>query len=139
MHIQISGLAALLAVGLAGAAKADHLNIMLDGATSTGDVINVPGVLIDQPGFLVVHAMTADGPVVPASIGHTMLAAGMSEDVGVTIEGGLMAGTTYMLMLHYDTDGDGIYSFGEGMTDVDTPALKADGSPYTTLFMTPAM
>ena len=33
-------------------------------------------------------------------------------------------------MLHEDSGEKGVYEFGEGMTEVDPPALKGDGTPY---------
>ena len=127
------GAAALLAA-FGTAAAADHLDIMLEGATTAGNMVTVPGVEIDMPGFLVVHAVVDGQPVIPSSIGHTMIPAGTTMNVSVPIDSEFMAGSTYMLMLHYDTDGDGVYSFGEGMTDVDTPAMNAEGAPYTVMF-----
>lgn len=126
-----------VALGLgAGAASADHLDIMMNGAGVRGHTLVIPSVRMDKPGFVVLHAMTMDGPVVPSSIGHTFVPAGTSTKVKVPFDMMPMSGTRYMVMLHYDTNGDGKYSFGEGMTDVDTPATKADGSPYTVVFST---
>jgi uncharacterized surface protein with fasciclin (FAS1) repeats len=39
----------------------------------------------------------------------------------VTADYPLVLGEDYVAMLHYDTDGDGVYSFGPGNTSVDTP------------------
>ena len=111
--------------------------IMLAGATAGGMTVTVPDVMIDQPGFLVVHNMVDGEPVVPASIGHTYIEAGTTNDVAVEIDEAFSADEQYMLMLHYDTDGDGVYSFGEGMTDVDTPVM-VDDAPVTAVFQ-PAM
>ncbi|MGZ9811850.1 DUF7282 domain-containing protein [Pseudoroseicyclus sp. H15] len=107
--------------------------IMVSGATAGGMTVTVPEVMIDQPGFLVVHDMVDGSPVVPASIGHTYLEAGMNTDVAVQIDETFSSDNQYMLMLHYDTDGDGVYSFGEGMTDVDTPVMEGD-APVTAVF-----
>lgn len=129
------GLGSVLGLG-AGAASADHLNIDMTGAGVRGHTLVIPAVTMDKPGFVVLHAMTEDGPVVPSSIGHVHVPAGTSSMVKVPFDMMPAGGTRYMVMLHYDTNGDGTYSFGAGMTDVDTPATKADGSPYTVIFST---
>lgn len=127
-------LAAAAGLALATPAAADHLNIDADGVTIDGATVTFPSVEIDEPGFLVLHAVVDGEVVVPASIGHAMVPAGTTEDVTVTADYPLAAGEDYIAMLHYDTDGDGTYSFGEGMTDVDTPALNAEGAPYVQAF-----
>ncbi len=130
-------LAILAAAGIvaAGPALADHLNIDFENVWVHGAAVVVPSVLIDEPGFIVIHEVVDGQVVVPASIGHTYLQAGTTENVEITADYGLVEGEDYVLMLHYDTDGDGVYSFGEGMTDVDTPALNGEGAPYVQTFI----
>ena len=70
----------------ATAAQADHLDIPLDAVSFSGDTFTFPSVLIDKDGYVVIHAVTADGPVIPASIGHTMVKAGTSQNVEVMCE-----------------------------------------------------
>lgn len=118
----------------AGPALADHLNIETEGVWNLGAAVIVPSVTIDQPGFIVIHEVVDGNVVVPASIGHTYLQAGTTMNVDITTDYGLVEGEDFILMLHYDTNGDGVYSFGEGMTDVDTPALNAEGAPYVQPF-----
>ena len=117
-------------LGFAGPALADHLNIPVEGISVDGSTVTFPSVLIDKDGFVVVHAMENGAPVLPGNVGHTAVKAGTTENVAVMVDG-LEAGADYMVMLHYDTDGNGEYGFGEGSTDVDTPALKPDNTPYT--------
>ena len=85
--------AALVAATLAstGLARAEHLNIAVDGATVDGDAIVFPSVLIDMDGYVVVHAVQDGEPVLPASIGHVAVPAGTTENVSVPIEGGVEA------------------------------------------------
>lgn len=111
-----------------GSAFAAHLNIDADNAKMNGSKITFPAVKIDKPGFVVIHAVKGGQPVIPESIGHTMVKAGDSKDVVVTIES--MSDEGYIAMLHYDTDDDGKYSFGKDRTDVDGPALNAKKMPY---------
>jgi len=128
--LALAGLAAF-----SGPALADHLNIQTDGVMIDGNTVTFPQVKIDGPGFLVIHATNADGtPVVPGSIGHVALEAGISENVSVTLDEAPMDGATYIAMLHMDTGVMGEYEFGEGSTDVDPPALTADGAPYVQAF-----
>lgn len=37
-------------------------------------------------------------------------------------------------MIHYETNGNGTYDFADGMTDVDTPSMKPDNTPYSLQF-----
>ena len=115
-------------------ALADHLNIAIDGVKTDGNMVTIPSVLIDKPGFVVIHAVSNGAPVVPASIGNTFVDAGTTENVMIEADYPLKDGEDFIAMLHYDTDGDGVYSFGEGMTDVDTPALNAEEKPYVKPF-----
>lgn len=136
MHFNKSALAVALASSLlvAGPALADHLNIAIDGVKVEGDTVTIPSVLIDKAGFVVIHEVLDGSPVVPASIGNAFVEAGTTQDVKISADYPLKDGADYIAMLHYDTDGDGVYSFGEGMTDVDTPALNAEEKPYVQAF-----
>jgi hypothetical protein len=119
-----------------GAAFADHLNIDAKGATIQGDTVVFPSVRVDKDGYVVVHAMKDGAPTVPASMGHTAVSAGTTENVVVAIEGGVMPGTEYVAMVHYETNGNGTYDYAPGMTDVDTPGMKPDNTAYSQAFMT---
>ena len=103
---------------------------------SAAGPITVGEVVAEEDGFIVLHRTNEDGsPVVPASIGHAQVSAGTNTDVVVPLDAGetLAAGETLIAMLHVDTNGNGVYEFGPGSTDVDTPATK-DGSPVVTPF-----
>ncbi|WP_099868089.1 DUF7282 domain-containing protein [Pararhizobium haloflavum] len=132
MKTILAAATASLAVG--GIAYADHLNIDVDGATIEDGAVVFPSVKIDQDGYVVIHAVEDGEPVVPASIGHTAVAAGDSENVTVEVEGGAMEGTEYVAMIHYETNDNGTYDFAEGMTDVDTPGMRPDNTPYALPF-----
>jgi uncharacterized protein (DUF2141 family) len=116
----------------AGAALADHLNITTEGARVDGGSVVFPMVKIDMDGYVVVHAVADGAPVIPASLGHAAVPAGESMDVTVPVEG-LVPGS-YIAMIHYETNGNGMYDFGEGMTDVDTPGMRPDGTAYAVPF-----
>lgn len=124
--------AALLAS--AGIASADHLNIDVEGAMIEGDAVVFSSVLIDQDGYVVIHAVEGGEAVLPGSIGHVAVPAGTSENVTVPIEGGAMEGTDYVAMIHYETNDNDTYDFAEGMTDVDTPGMRPDNTAYALPF-----
>lgn len=128
----LAAAAASLAMG--GLAYADHLNIDVEGATIEDGAVVFPSVKIDKDGYVVIHAVENGEPVIPASIGHTAVSAGESENVAVEVEGGAMEGTDYVAMIHYETNDNGTYDFGEGMTDVDTPGMRPDDTPYALPF-----
>jgi hypothetical protein len=72
--------------------------------------VTAKSVLIDQPGWLVIHADSEGGP--GPVVGFAPLEAGMNMNVEVTLDA---AGVTPNLfpMLHYDTGAMGTYEFGE--------------------------
>ncbi|MGQ2908318.1 MAG: DUF7282 domain-containing protein [Aliihoeflea sp.] len=115
-------------------AHADHLNIDVEGATIEGNSVVFPAVKIDKDGYVVIHAVESGEAVIPASIGHTAVPAGDSENVSVEIEGGAMEGTDYVAMIHYETNDNDTYDFAEGMTDVDTPGMRPDNTAYALPF-----
>ena len=107
--------------------------IAVAGAVFDGSSVTFPSVMAAQDGYLVLHETDASGaPVVPASIGHAAVDAGENTNVVVTTDMDLAPGT-YVAMLHVEDNGNDSYDFGEGMTDVDVPAM-ADGAPVTASF-----
>lgn len=131
--IAIAAAVATAATTFAAPAMADHIKIETEG-TMVKHVVTFPSVMMDKDGYLVVHALKDGAPVIPASIGHVAVKAGTMENVEVEIMDDAVAGTDYIGMLHYETNDNDTYDFGEGSTDVDTPATKADGSPYALPF-----
>ncbi|KKL62551.1 hypothetical protein LCGC14_2184090 [marine sediment metagenome] len=103
--------------------------IMISGNTAT-----FPMVMAAQDGYLTIHATENGAPVIPGAIGHTMIMAGENSDVAVEIDAPFVAGQSYVAMIHAETNGNESYEFGEGMTDVDVPAV-VDGKPVTLSFM----
>ncbi len=99
----------------------DTAGVVIDGATAT-----FANVMAENDGYLVIHTMLDGAPVVPASVGHVAVKAGANADVAVTIDYDFVAGETYFAMLHDETNGNGTYDFGEGMTDADTPSMSGD-------------
>mgnify|MGYP003667825857 CR=1 FL=1 len=66
-------------------------------------------------------------PVVPASIGHTYVKAGMTENVYVPLTGDY-DGDKVIAMLHVDDGELGVYEFGPGSVANDKPVV-VDGGP----------
>jgi hypothetical protein len=127
-------LAAGLGAALSGPALADHLNIAVEGVTVEGSDVTFPSVLIDKDGFVVLHQVENGEIVLPQSIGHAAVAAGTTENVKLTADTALEEGREYHAMIHYDTNGNGEYEFGEGSTDIDTPGMRPDGTAYGKMF-----
>jgi len=105
---------------------------MADGQT----MVTFPRITTREDGYIVLHAVADGAPVVPDSMGHAMVMAGENTDVMVTIPQALPAGTELVAMLHAETNGNGVYDFGEGMTDVDGP-IMVNGAPVTATFVVP--
>ena len=122
---------------VAGAASADHLNITTEGAMAQDGSVVFPDVKIDKDGYVVIHQVVDGEPMLPQSIGHAAVPAGDSTNVMVPVEG--LAAGDYIAMIHYETNGNGTYDFGEGMTDVDTPGMRPDGTAYSVPFTLGAM
>ncbi|EYD70826.1 DUF7282 domain-containing protein [Limimaricola hongkongensis] len=134
--------AALTALMAGGAMAQDEMMIDADDtamrmAVAEGQTtVTFPRIATRQNGYIVLHEVADGAPVVPESIGHAMVMAGENTDVTVTIPEALPAGTELVAMLHTESNGNGIYDFGPGMTDVDTPVL-ANGAPVTAMFTVP--
>jgi hypothetical protein len=97
------------------------------GDTSgTTPTFHAHSVLLDQPGFLVVHIDQDGGPGPVA--GFVYLEAGSHEEVEVPLDQlGIDEITTSVYpMLHYDTDDNGLYEFAGGELD---GIVVVDGVP----------
>ncbi|MGR3464092.1 DUF7282 domain-containing protein [Limimaricola sp.] len=134
--------AALTALVAGGAMAQDDMMIEADDnamrmAVADGQTtVTFPRIATRQDGYIVLHAVADGAPVAPESIGHAMVMAGENTDVTVTIPEALPAGTEMVAMLHVESNGNGTYDFGPGMTDVDTPVM-ANGAPVTAMFTVP--
>lgn len=120
-------------IGFIGAAQADHLNIDVKAATVKDGTIVFPSVKIDKDGYVVIHAVKDGKPVLPGSIAHTAVKAGTTSNVAVKVPGA-KAGTDYVAMIHYETNGNATYDFGASSTSVDTPGMRPDNTPYALPF-----
>tara|TARA_R100000306_G_C4331928_1_gene120678 strand:+ start:213 stop:632 length:420 start_codon:yes stop_codon:yes gene_type:complete len=87
----------------------------------------VESVTAAADGWVVIHAIKDGKPVVPASIGHTYVKAGMTENVYVPLTGEY-DGDKVIAMLHVDDGEPGVYEFGPGSVANDKPVV-VDGGP----------
>jgi hypothetical protein len=87
----------------------------------------VESVTAAADGWVVIHAIKDGKPVVPASIGHTYVKAGMTENVYVPLTGEY-DGDKVIAMLHVDDGELGVYEFGPGSVSNDKPVV-VDGGP----------
>lgn len=125
---------ALLLVASASLAFAGHVALEAQDQDVRGTTIVLDRVLLEQDGFVVVHATDADGLVLTPPLGLSYLPAGEHADVEIHLDPGELAkyayqdGGTVVPMLHVDADGDGAYSFPDGP---DVPVV-VDGAPVVT-------
>lgn len=121
MRIAILASAAVLALsGSALAQQATNMpSINLATAKIEGNKITGVEVVMDKPGYLVIHNKGAGAP--PSSLGHIAVDAGKSTNITVEANGPLDPATDISLMLHYETNGNTTYDFGPGKSDVDVP------------------
>ncbi|HDZ38636.1 MAG TPA: hypothetical protein ENH62_10175 [Marinobacter sp.] len=93
-------------------------------AQKAGNEVTISSVKANASGFVVIHDSNTEGkPVVPSSIGHTMINAGHNSDVKVTLDHTVKVGEKLFVMLHEDTGKKGIYEFGPGSVNVDKPVV----------------
>ncbi|MEM9063647.1 MAG: hypothetical protein AAGD13_24580 [Pseudomonadota bacterium] len=98
-------------------------------AQAAGSSIVVDSVGMPSTGWVVVHEMDGDAPVVPASIGNVYVPAGPSSAVRVPLSKSIASGQRVMAMLHLDTGVAKVYEFGnDAVEQHDKPVLR-DGKP----------
>jgi hypothetical protein len=128
---RLPALAALaLLAGCASAAPpvAPSLSV---SAQPAGSVVTIDQALLPEPGFVVIHALDAEGrPLVPDSIGATPLPAGRSREIAVALSAPVQPGDRLVAMLHHDTNQPGVYEFGPASIAHDKPVMHG-GHPVT--------
>ena len=98
--------------------------IVLDGAVRDGATFTFAKVAIDRPGWLVMHPFKDGAPVPTVYVGATLLPAGVSENVSITIDAEPASGDMFVTMLHYDMDQDGVFDFDGTMTPPDAAVFE---------------
>ncbi|TBN38605.1 hypothetical protein EYE42_11905 [Paracoccus subflavus] len=116
--------AVALVPAAAGIAAAE--NVISADQQEFGQSVIIQSVTAEQDGWLVMHAVQDGQAVVPASIGHTYIKAGTTENVAVALtepsEGGPL-----VVMIHVDDGEAGVYEFGPDSTEHDKPVMGDDG------------
>lgn len=120
----IAVLTATASVALADAHASDALET---AEQELSHAVVVKSVTAAADGWVVIHAIEDGKPVVPASIGHTYVKAGMTENVYVPLTGDY-DGDKVIAMLHVDDGELGVYEFGPGSVANDKPVV-VDGGP----------
>lgn len=96
-------------------------------ATFRGDstAISFPKVVIEKPGFLVLHPVMDGRPNGDMVSGFAYLNAGENEDVTIRIDHPADVGSKFLVMLHSDVDEDRVldFSFVEDGINVEDTAV----------------
>jgi hypothetical protein len=88
---------------------APSMDLPADGTSLNGNLLEIESVLIDAPGWLVIHSDNngAPGPV----LNYVRLQPGLNTGVHLELDPAA-AGSQVFPMLHYDTGAPGVYEFG---------------------------
>lgn len=109
-----------LAAALGTAAAHAESAISTDGLKASGTSVTVGSVTADKDGYIVVHRTDFTGTLPGSVVGHAPVKAGSNANVTVTLDKEAKPGTSLIVMLHEEGDGDTDFD------DADPPA-KADG------------
>ena len=105
--------------------------VFTDKAKIEGNAITGLVVIIDKPGFAVIHNDAVGAP--PNHLGYMYVEPGETRDLRIETDTGKAidpdSGVT--VMLHYDTNDNHTLDFGPGSTDVDTP-VSVNGTVVNT-------
>ena len=103
----------------------------VNGAVSTfrGDsvALTFPEVMIEKPGFIVLHPVMDGRPNGDVVSGFTYLDAGTHEDVTIQLNTPADAGRKFLVMLHTDVDSDQVLDFvfvEDGINVEDTAVFE---------------
>ena len=119
--------------GLTRASGVTHFSeVRVDaGAVSTfrGDsvALTFPEVVIENPGFLVLHPVMDGRPNGDVVSGFAYLNAGANEDVTIRLDTPADAGRMFLVMLHSDVDNDRVLDFvfvEDGINVEDTAVFE---------------
>ncbi|MBE63318.1 MAG: hypothetical protein CMB89_13245 [Flammeovirgaceae bacterium] len=98
--------------------------------TLSQNMVHIANVTMDRSGWIVVHASTGEGPVVPGIISEPkMVSAGSTDDVMVELTDftDLSDGAMLYVMLHTDDGTAGEYEF-DGANGFDNPIFDGSGN-----------
>lgn len=108
-------------------------DLMVNDQVAAGGAVTIATVVAAQDGFVVVHALDADGAMVltpplgvaPVPAGITRFLSVALDDAVLEMYGYGMQAKAVVPMLHIDADGDGTYAFPDGP---DVPVSDDDGA-----------
>ena len=118
--------------------------VRIDGETVSsfqGDTVtlNFPEVVIEKPGFLVLHPVMDGRPNGDMVSGFAYLEAGVNEDVTLRIDHPADPGSKFLVMLHTDVDQDRVldFSFVEDGINVEDTAVFEGMNMIAHIFAVP--
>ena len=85
--------------------------IQTEGATRDGKVLTFKEVNIDKNGWLVMHPFEDGAPNGDKYVAATFVEAGVNKDVEITVHKGAETGEMFIVMLHHDSNDNGIFDF----------------------------
>ena len=85
--------------------------ITLDGVTRVDGTLTFTEIQIDGDGWLVIHPFEDGAPNGDKYTGATFLKDGTNTDVSIEVYKGLTAGENMIVMLHSDSNQNGIFDF----------------------------
>jgi len=119
--------------GMSRAAGVSHFSeVRVDGdtvSTFRGDsvALTFPEVVIEKPGFIVLHPVMDGRPNGDVVSGFTYLDAGANENVTIRLDTPADPGRMFLVMLHSDVDNDRVLDFvfvEDGINVEDTAVFE---------------
>ena len=123
--IQIDGLTRADGVTQFSEVRVDGDAVYMFRGDSTA--ITFPRVVIENPGFIVLHPVMDGRPNGDMVSGFTYLDAGETENVTINIDHPADVGTKFLVMLHSDGDRDHVLDFNfveDGINVADTAVFE---------------
>jgi len=85
--------------------------IIVDDVTREGGKLTFSEVQIEGNGFLIIHPFENGAPNGDRVVASTALKAGKNENVEINVHRGLDAGEMFIVMLHSDSNDNGVLDF----------------------------
>lgn len=98
--------------------------INLAGISRNGPSLMIADVATAQDSFLVLHPFADGAPVQTDYVGATRVPKGSTTNITVRLDTTPDTGTPFIIMLHADMNGDGMFQFGDGVTVLDAPVFE---------------
>lgn len=85
--------------------------IIVDDVKRDGGTLTFSEIQIEGDGFLIIHPFENGAPNGDRVVASTALSAGKNENVEITVHRGLDAGEMFIVMLHSDSNDNGVLDF----------------------------